>query len=77
VVEDSEVVTTSFVIAHTVLKLVATLSCPVVSLPHHATNEVQDNGATFVAIYAVGILSCNLAFTVRVVVAHTAKVAKL
>lgn len=57
-----------------VLKLVATLSCQVVILHHPTDNDVHDTSAVFVAMYAVGISSCNLALIVIVVVSHTANV---
>lgn len=70
----SEVVTTSFVIAHTVLKLVATLSCQVDNLHPQPDKDVREMGAIFVAIYAVGIASCNLADTEIVITSPTASV---
>lgn len=73
----SDVVITSLETAQTVLKLVATLSCHVLILPHQPGNELQESGATFVAIYAVGILSCNLAVTASVVTSPTAREDKL
>lgn len=73
IVLDSELAITSLLIAPIVLKLVATLSCHVLILHHHPHKDVQDNSAIFVAIYAVGILSCNLALTAIVVVSQTCR----